>query len=287
MSVRALMSAAVLVGLAAGPARAGVIYATGFEDPPFAAGSVLTGQDGWVSPDFTSPDAATISTAAPSTGLQGVRVLGADMVPNEFLRANGYDAVGSYRPSASVNFDAVGAGLPVVRLQADVRLDGPLLDQTDPRPTGDFVSANVNLVLGDGQFVSLTVSSDGHIYGYGVDPSEAYLFGTAVSLGTYYNLGLEANFVNQTFGYYLDGALLGTTPFAGPSDGVVRRGSLVVAVFLPEDAPPGITRDQYTAYFDNYSLTAQAVPEPASVGLLAAGGLGLLGYARRRAQATA
>ncbi|MCI0600986.1 MAG: hypothetical protein L0Y60_15990 [Beijerinckiaceae bacterium] len=44
------LALAALLGLplaAASPAFGGTIYATGFENPPFALGSLLVGQDGW------------------------------------------------------------------------------------------------------------------------------------------------------------------------------------------------------------------------------------------------
>lgn len=279
MNARGFAIGLLLVGLASGTARAGVLYATGFEDPPFAAGSQLVGQDGWIAPAGFSPAAAAISTAAPAGGLQGVRVLGADLATNPDLAQFGYDAIGSYR--RPVNFDALAAGTPVVRVQADVRLDGPQTAQTPDRVTGDFVSANVSLVSPDGTLAELSLSADGHVYGYG--PATSYLFGVPYALGGYQTLAVEANFLTEVVGFYLNGVLLGTESFAGLgySPGLVSRGSMVMYANLPGTVP-GVERGDYTAYYDDFSITASAVPEPASVSLLAAGGLGLLGFARRR-----
>ncbi len=59
---KSALAAALGLSLAAGPAFGGTIYATGFENPPFAPGSFLVGQDGWVGVPPLSPNAAVIST---------------------------------------------------------------------------------------------------------------------------------------------------------------------------------------------------------------------------------
>lgn len=276
----AAVSWAVLNGAGA---RADVLYATGFERPTFAAGDGLVGTDGWSAPGFLSPGAATISTDTPASGLQAVRVNGADLVPDELLEGSGYEAIGSYR--RAVGFDALASGMPVVQVQADVRLDGPQTAQTDDRVTGDFVSANVALVTEDGELATLFLSADGHVYAYGPDPDvDYYRFGVPASLGAYHTLALRANFLDRTVAYLLDGAVLGTSSFAdaalGYTSSVVTRGSIVVYANEPNPAVPQ-TRDQYTAHFDNFAITASAVPEPSSLALMGIG-IGLAAAACRR-----
>src|SRR5437660_11272549 len=61
-----------------------VIYATGFENPPFMVGP-LVGQDGWVGVPPLSPKAAVISTSLPFTGRQSVQVRGAKLVHQNFI----------------------------------------------------------------------------------------------------------------------------------------------------------------------------------------------------------
>lgn len=48
LTLYALMALPLLA--AQRPAAGQVIYSTGFEDPPFAKGSQLVGQDGWIAP---------------------------------------------------------------------------------------------------------------------------------------------------------------------------------------------------------------------------------------------
>src|SRR5262245_12340278 len=125
-----LVFAALGLSILAGPAfgvtcPSGTIYATGFENPPFAAGSQLVGQDGWVGRADLSPAAATISTDVYYAGLQSVRVKGADLVHQDSLNTlpGGYiDAAGSYRRPVTCD---PATGFPIVRVTAKVRIDGP------------------------------------------------------------------------------------------------------------------------------------------------------------------
>jgi hypothetical protein len=112
----------------------GTIYATGFDNnPPFAPGSLLVGEDGWTGvpgatpppPPNLSPNAAIIATDLYVSGLQSVRVRGADLVHQDFintLTAGYYDAIGSYRKPVTC---AVSAAFPLVHIGAKVRIDGP------------------------------------------------------------------------------------------------------------------------------------------------------------------
>src|SRR4029077_5153870 len=193
----ALAAALGLSWSAAGPAfgdscPGGTIYTTGFENPPFTAGSQLVGQDGWVGVnslgsscpvDCLSPKAAVVSTDLYFSGLQSVRVLGQDLVHQGFLNTltgGYYDAIGSYRKPVTCD---PAAGFPIVRVKANVRIDGP---NTPPGgdanacvpgkfvPCKNFFSASItaragstaNTTAGIGE---LAISSDGKAYGYSGD----------------------------------------------------------------------------------------------------------------------
>ncbi len=254
-------------------ARAQNVYQTGFEDPPFVAGQPLVGQDGWVIQLFNGsplgPNAA-ISTAHPASGLQSVLVQGADLTPTGV----GYD-VGSYRKF--VDFDVAAAGSPIVRIQADMRLDGPLTPQTDDRVTGDFLSVNLVAFSTDGNVGEMSLSSDGHAYSYSAGGS--YLFERPVSLGQYQQLGMDLDFAAGMTTYRLNGEILGTQPFAdGFMSEVLNRGSLVVYAVDPD--PLGRDRNAYTAYYDNFSIAV--VPEPNGWGPLMCSVIGAVAIWRRR-----
>lgn len=241
--------------LAATRTHAATLYSTGFESPGFASGSQLVGQDGWVAgPPFLSPNAAVISTAVPQAGTQGVRVRGQDMVHADEVGPE-LDASGSYR--RPVNYDTAAAGTSLVQITSSVRLDGPAA-------TGDFFTANMAGRSGDGGVGEISISSDGFVYGYSGNFGGATLFSTPVTLGAWHALGLNINFNTNLYSFTVDGTTSGEFPFeAGFTSDVLLRGSLVT--YARPDAGANL-RNNYTAYYDNFSINA--VPEPATAGVL-------------------
>ena len=261
-----LLAAALSASLHSASAQ--TLYSTGFENPPFANGSTLLGQDGWSTaiPPFLNPNAAVITNSVAQSGLQSVRVRGVDLVGAP--EVSPYGAVGSYR--RPLGYDA-GAGPSSVQLQASVRLDGPTLG------TGDFFAANIVARTGDGFAGELSLSSDGFIYGYVGTGDDIPLFTTPVTLNAWHTLGILVDFAANTYTFSVDGTSSSAIAFdpAFVSDVLVRE-SLVV--YARPDAG-GNVRSAFTAYYDNVSATA--VPEPATASLLTFGCASLLSFRRR------
>src|SRR5262249_28819766 len=203
------------------------------ENPPLAAGSLLVGQDGWTGAPPLSPNAAVISTDLYFSGQQSVRVRGADLVPQPFINTatNGYyDAIGSYR--RQVDFDAGANHVPIVRVQANVRVDGPQTCVTAPPiPCNNFFSASVAVrapapgtTVGIGE---LAISSDGKVYAYSGDdnvpgcPSQpcvaSFLISAPITLGAWHTLAVDVNFQTRTFSFSVDGNRLPGPPFPFPT----------------------------------------------------------------------
>ena len=263
-----------LVSVAVSRASAETYYATGFENPPFQSGQPLAGQDGWdvqvVGGNPLGPN-GHISMAQPRSGLQSVEVKGSDLTP---LAAIGYD-VGVYRRYVAVNVAA--AGFPVVRVAADLRIDGPQTEQTADRVTGDFFSANLKAFSDDGSLGEFSLSSDGHVYVYTNDDS--YLFGAAAALGQYHRLALDIDFANKTTTFSIDGTALGSVPFtAGFTSNVLSHGTLLAYGLDPDPLHRDVS--VYTAHYDNFSIAS--VPEPSTFVLSAVAALGLAGAIARR-----
>ena len=249
-------------------ASAQILYSTGFENPPFANGSTLLGQDGWSTaiPPFLNPNAATITNVAAQAGLQSVRVRGVDLVSAPDVAPNA--AVGSYR--RPLNYDTAAPGnLPIVRIQADIRLDGPVIG------TGDFFSVNLAGRTPDGGDPELSISSDGMVYGYG---NTGILYSAPITLNAWHTLGISIDFAADTYTYSVDGTSSAAYPIGGgfTSDFLLRES--LVAYAQPDAG--GNVRSAFTAYYDNVSATA-VVPEPASASLLTLGCVSLLGFRLR------
>ena len=241
--------------------RGGMIYKTGFEAPTFVAGTSLVGQDGWVvgqTPDGPlSPNAPVISTGHPRIGRQTVRVLGADLVHQDFIgQVSGgyYDAIGSYRHP--VNYDT--GGQVAVRISALVRVDGP---QT---ATGNnFFSASVGAraLLTDGNGTAgvgeLDLSSDGHVYGWSGDAfAPTFQIGVPVTLGEWHELAVVADFVASTYAFFVDDEYLGTFPFPAQPCGPCFTNTLLRGSLLASAGPDTASNKKadYAAHYDNFAI---------------------------------
>lgn len=248
---KSLILAALIVG-ALSPAWGQSIYTTGFEKPTFLAGSVLAGQDGWITPPPFSPNAAVITTNKSYVGRQNVEVLGSNLVPQGFInQATGgyYEAIGSYRHA--VDYDT--GGTKSVCISALVRVDGPKTG------TGNnFFSASIAAIgvdaNGDPSGIGeLAISSDGHVYGYSSqDLVPVFLTNARVRLGEWHKLAIVEDFVARTYSFYVDEHWLGTFHFdASVTSNVLRRGSMIVYA-APDTTALG--KEDYSAHFDNFSI---------------------------------
>jgi hypothetical protein len=276
------------------PLAGQTIYATSFENPPFANHSTLVGQNGWTAPPPLSPDAAQVATGIRATGKQAMRVDGRDLEHQDFINevtGGYYDAIGSYRHP--VNYDTQGN--QIVRVSADVYLRGG----TQTPAGNNFFSAAIGgaWLLTDGNAGGageLAISSDGQVYNYcGCDFAPSFFYASApITLDAWHNLAVEYDRGARTFTPFVDGNQLGGPfdfPPADPNDPTVDftdtllRGSLLTYAAPDTDS---LKKQNFAAYFDNFSITASpvasAVPEPASAVLLLAGVVLLSLDGRRR-----
>jgi hypothetical protein len=256
------------------------IYATGFENPPFAPDSQLVGQNDWAQPNIPAnlnPGAAVISTALPQTGAQSVQVQGQSMQTDDFISdvtGSYYHAIGSY--THAIGYDAGPSGK--VRVQADIYVSGAKTDGTN------FFSASIASIGGDGSGLGeLAISSDGQVHAFSSDDLvPTFLFSAPVTLDEWHSLAIVDDFAARTSSFFVDDSMLGTSPFvSGENPGTTVNRATLIVYAAPELA--GMQMANYSAYFDNFSITA--IPEPASGGLLLLGLFALLG--RRRSAGAA
>ncbi|MDG3008415.1 PEP-CTERM sorting domain-containing protein [Paludisphaera mucosa] len=243
-------------------ADADVLYETGFEAPTFTAGAPIDGQGGFHTDFF--PNASTVSTAFPAGGSQALRIDAASLLEID----------PSIPISQNYNWvdlgDPVAGGARVLRVEADVAVfaSGP----------GEV---QVGLQAYDRDFngiAGITITTDdegtGPKLAYYTDPANPELI-AFTSFGEYVHLGMTLDYTLRTASFDLNGVTLGTAAFA-PGVGNVSDFDIYMQR-IDWSTPTGTV-----AYFDNYAVTA--VPEPASLGLLA-GGLGVLAVRARRRNA--
>src|SRR5579863_2628898 len=157
-----IISFGILLAVLGSPrfAHAGVLYSTGFEAPTFTPGLVV-GQDNWV--NVFGNGGGVVTTTNPASGLQALQIGGADMKDTGFGISETV-----YRPDLGT-FSIDPLATPTVFVQADVRLDGPLLPYAsgtaaDNGFANDLVSANLVVADSVNYQSELYISSDGNIY---------------------------------------------------------------------------------------------------------------------------
>jgi len=209
-----------------------------------------------------SPGAASVSASGPSDALHAVRVRGADLEHHDFVNESThgyYDAIGSYR--RLINYDVASNDFRPVRIEADVRVRGPLSP-----PENNFFSASIgalaamtvdsdgNVSRADG-VGELSISSDGQVHGYcGCNLVPRFQVSAPMTLDAYHKLAIDVDFRQRTYTFVVDGASLGT-PFPFPDD--VKTSVLVRASLIAYAAPDTATlkKRDYMAYYNNFSIT--------------------------------
>jgi hypothetical protein len=145
----------------------------------------------------------------------------------------------------------------------------PSDETVDVQIAAQFSSSNNNtnynilaLFASNGFFTQVLYSNGQVTYGSGA---------VAVSAGAWNVYDLELDYTTQMGTAFINGTAIGSETFA------ISAQDLSAILFGINSVPTGDS-----AYFDDLSVTASAVPEPSSLALLGTGALALVGAARRR-----
>ena len=246
--------ALVLLAMAPRASRAEIVYATGFETPTFTANQPVAGQDGWTSRLGSS--AGTISTNTPASGQQALEFQ-ASQLP---LFGFGFNLE---TVRNILDFDVVAAGARGVNVAADVRLNGPGLQ--DDLVEAIFSATDPNFL----DYGQMQISADGHVYVYGSKFDDSFV--GSITRNTYHHLAMAIDFYDRETTFSVDGADIATFGFdPALQTTIFRAGSLHMAAPTdPSLADPAL----YSANFDNFRV--DSIPEPPALALLAIGLLAL------------
>lgn len=251
---RNTIAVAALIGaihlFASGPARADVIYQTGFENPPFTVGAI-NGQDGWtVFSGGVTPNAPSIENAVTFAGSQAL----------------GIDAVQASGQTGPIHMDVSPAGDTIVTMEGEVLLTSSSVQTAwqfgGLKSGGGFIGGFNALANGTLQLITT---------GFPVT-------GPVITRDVWNQWEVVYNFNTQTFDVLINNTLVASdVAFVSPSS------TFGGGIFDTFNAAGG--NDQ--GYLDNYSITGSSfsVPEPGSF-LLLATGLPLLGAWRKKSRCT-
>ncbi|CAN5650512.1 hypothetical protein BH09PLA1_BH09PLA1_13590 [soil metagenome] len=261
-----LASAAAFVATASVSSAATIVFQTGFEAPDYSIGNLI-GQNNWSQYDADVPNAnVTVQSGVvrPITGgSQAVRfqATGAGIDPY-------YDFTDVLSTDSAVPASLIAAE-PIVRIQWDM-MRAPL--GGGESPTGSW---GIDIYDTNANNLTATISVYDDMIGPGVSGtddslSQVYL-GDGSARGTWDTYMVEMNYLTRTYTVLLNGMQIGDAQAinAAADNGIGDVDFL------------SWTRGTDSAYFDNFSITTNSVPEPGMISAFAIGGMMLRRRARR------
>jgi hypothetical protein len=242
MKSAAFFATAAILGFAGAP-HAGVIYQTGFENPPFTPGPIA-GQDGWS--EFGSA-AVNVENAVAASGSQAVAVDGASTT------------------SQSGPFKSSPTAASKIVLSGDIKLTS-----SADQGSWQFAALGPGLSPFDG---GIDIGATGDVFAI----TAGFPTIGSFSRDVFHSVRFVLNYNTQTYSVRLDGVTLASGlhfcgdngPCAGAPTGPFDTGLF--------DTFGGNNTD--TGYLDNYSVTT-FVPEPSTWAVMLLG-LGVLGASLR------
>lgn len=228
-------------------ANAQLLYLTGFETPDYVIGQTIDGVDNWFSAISPNAPAVVGNRALASSGRQALQCWGgsADLQSTQGLLDGAW--------AQPMTLDPAWQQKAIVRVQCDVRLDGP---DTGSGPNDDLVSANLIARNGVGGSASMFLSSNGNVYcnSSSTGGSVFYAFETPIVLGEYSTLAITYDYAAHLAAFEVNGVTVGVLPFGGSPTEAFRG---VFLEFAALDAPQIVDPSLFTGYWDDILVIAK------------------------------
>jgi hypothetical protein len=255
-----LVSTFALVASASASLGNTIVYQTGFESPGYTIGNLI-GQNNWSQYDADLPFAnVTVQSdvVRPITGgSQAVRFQSMGASSDEFTDFTDVWSTDSAVPSSLIAVE------PIVRIQWDMMRG---LVGGAETPTGswgiDIYDTNANNLA-----ATISVYDDGIGPAVsGTDDFGAQVFlGDGTARGSWDTYLVELNYETRLYSVFLNGVQVGSPQsIAAAADNGIGDVDFLAW-----------TRGTDSAYFDNLSISTNAVPEPAMLSVIAMTGLSL------------
>ncbi len=259
-----------------------IFNSNGFESPSYTAGPLVGGspQQGWITTDLNngSTPAAVIQSTNVFQGSQALQVIGPNLA-NDFLFS--YQSFW-YQDSSSLGilpYNPVLDGRPMVTVRWQQFLDGSF------NTPGQIPFAGIYLegltASGTQQMItSVLFSNDGRVRAITTGGSSVQSAPLSNPFNRWVEFQADFNFSTQRFRVVADGLIILNNIAFRNTNGATNRlqefGIQASAIDLISPPPTNNT------YYDNFMVTADAVPEPSTLLLIGCTGLGYWAYRRRQ-----
>ncbi len=259
-----------------------IFNSNGFEAPFYSPGPLVGGapQQGWLTTDLNdgSTPAAVIQNSVVFQGAQALQVVGPNLA-NDFLFS--YQTFWYHDPSSQgiLPYNPVANGHPFLIVRWRQMLDG-VFNQVGQMPFAGIFLEGLTASGTQQMITSVLYSNDGRVRAITTGGSSVQSGVLTDPFNRWIEFQALFNFSTQRFGVTADGVpVLSNVAFrnsVGTTNRLVELGIQASAIDLISPAPTN------NAFFDNFMVTAQAIPEPTTCLLVGCAGMGYWVYRRRQ-----
>ncbi|HMP58153.1 MAG TPA: PEP-CTERM sorting domain-containing protein [Gemmatales bacterium] len=274
--------AALVLLLGSSPAQAQVVLynSHGFEQPFYAPGSLVP-QQNWQTTDANQivTPAGVVQSGQVWQGSQAFQVIGPNLFNDIFFSYQTFWYHDSFSLPGVLPYNPVANGLPVIQISWSQYLDGSFNGLGQIPFAGIFVEG---LTAGgtQGQITSVLLRNDGRLSvvttAGNILTTPADPINDPLNMNSWVHFNANFDFSTQRFYVWMNGVLrFNNIPFRntfGAQNRLAEFGPQASAIDLISPPPTN------NVFYDDFIVTANAIPEPSTLVLLGLGLCGAAGY---------